>query len=49
MYAVGNQVQITGSLVVNLGNYANDTAAAGGGVPVNGLYHNAGAVRIRLT
>jgi hypothetical protein len=49
MYAAGTQVQITGSLVVNLGNYASDVAAAAGGVPVNGLYHNAGAVRIRLT
>lgn len=30
-------------------NYANDAAAAAGGVPVGGLYHNAGAVRVRLT
>lgn len=29
-------------------NAVNDAAAAGAGVPVNGLYHNAGAVRIRL-
>jgi hypothetical protein len=28
---------------------ANDTAAASAGVPINGLYQNAGAVRIRLT
>ncbi len=28
---------------------ANDAAAATAGVPVGGLYHNAGAVRIRLT
>lgn len=31
-----------------LRNYADDAAAAAGGVPVKGLYHNAGAVRIRL-
>ena len=30
-------------------NYANDTAAAAAGIPVGGLYHNAGVLRIRLT
>lgn len=30
-------------------NFADDTAAAAGGIPVGGLYHNAGVVRIRLT
>ena len=34
--------------VVNF-NFADDTAAAAGGIPVGGLYHNAGVVRIRLT
>jgi hypothetical protein len=29
-------------------NFANDAAAATGGVPVGGLYHNAGEVRIRI-
>jgi hypothetical protein len=29
-------------------NYANDTAAAAGGVPIGGIYHNAGAIRIRI-
>lgn len=29
-------------------NHANDAAAAAGGVPIGGLYHNAGAVRVRL-
>jgi hypothetical protein len=29
-------------------NFADDTAAAAGGVPVGGIYHNAGAIRIRL-
>lgn len=28
---------------------ANDATAAAAGVPINGLYANAGAVRIRLT
>lgn len=32
-----------------LGNYATDAAAATGGVVIGGLYHNAGAVRVRLT
>jgi len=35
----------SGSLV----NYANDAAAATGGVPVGNLYHTAGAVKVRLT
>ena len=30
-------------------DYANDGAAAAGGVPVGGIYHNAGAIRIRLS
>lgn len=29
-------------------NFANDAAAETGGVPVGGLYHNAGALRIRI-
>ena len=41
----------TGTIgVINTaGNFANDTAAAAGGVPVGGLYHTSGAVKIRLT
>jgi hypothetical protein len=35
--------------ITNIGNYANDAAAAGGGVPVGGIYHNAGSLRVRLT
>ena len=35
----------SGSLV----NYADDSAAATGGVPVGNLYHTAGAVKVRLT
>ena len=38
-------IQIGATLV----NYANDGAAASGGVPVGGLYHTAGAVKVRLT
>lgn len=30
-------------------NFTNDTAAAAAGIPVGGLYHNAGVLRIRLT
>lgn len=29
-------------------NFANDTAAAAGGVPLGGLYHTSGSVKIRL-
>jgi len=29
-------------------NYADDTAAAAGGIPLSGLYHTAGVVKIRL-
>jgi hypothetical protein len=31
------------------GNYATDILAAANGIPVGGLYHNAGVVKIRLT
>ena len=30
-------------------NFSNDTAAAAAGIPVGGLYHDAGVLRIRLT
>ena len=29
-------------------DYANDTAAQAGGIPIGGIYHNAGAIRIRI-
>lgn len=29
-------------------DFVNDAAAAGGGVPIGGLYHTTGAVKIRL-
>lgn len=32
-----------------LGNYADDAAAAAGLVPVGGIYHTAGALKVRLT
>jgi len=32
----------------NLDDAADDTAAEPAGVPVGGLYHNSGAIRIRL-
>jgi hypothetical protein len=39
-----------GNFVFNaLKSAADDAAAATAGVPVNGLYHNSGAVRVRLT
>ena len=31
------------------GSYANDSAAATAGVPIGGLYHTSGAVKVRLT
>jgi len=48
-YATGN-IQVTNNTVIlpALIDAVDDTAAATAGVPVDGLYHNAGAVRIRL-
>lgn len=37
------------TLVQGLQNFADDTAAAGGGIPVNGLYRNGSVVQIRVT
>lgn len=34
--------------VSGLGNYANDAAAAAAGVPLDGLYHTAGVVKVRI-
>lgn len=39
-------VQYTG--VTTLQNYVDDTAAAGGGVPVGGLYRNGSVVMVRV-
>jgi Pectate lyase superfamily protein len=35
-------------LAAYLGNYANDTAAAGGGVPVGAMYRNGSVVQVRV-
>lgn len=32
----------------DIGDYASDAAAAAGGVPLRGVYHNAGALRMRI-
>ncbi len=46
------QLKINGTTKVTLdpafGNYANDPAAAAGGVPVNGLYRNGSVLMIRV-
>jgi hypothetical protein len=34
---------------IPLTSYANDSAAAAGGVAVGGLYHTTGTVKVRLT
>lgn len=42
----------TGTLILanySLYDFPNDVYAATGGIPLGGLYHNTGAVRIRLT
>ena len=39
---------LSAPIVSNIGNYLDDAAAATGGVPVGGIYHNAGALRVRL-
>lgn len=36
------------TIIDTANNFATDAAAATGGVPIGGLYHNAGAVRVRL-
>ena len=39
----------TNELPTVLGNYADDSAAGAANIPVGGLYHTAGVVKIRLT
>lgn len=36
-------------LILSLTNYADDSAAALGGIPIGGLYHTSGTVKIRLS
>ncbi len=40
---------VTAKLPTIGGDYADDTAAAAGGVPVGSMYHTSGAVKIRRT
>lgn len=40
---IGEGLQLPG-----IGDYADDTAAAAGGVPLNGVYHTSGTLKIRL-
>jgi hypothetical protein len=50
--AAGGRVEITGDLVLDasdLTNAADDTAAAAAGVVVGQIYHNSGALRVRLS
>jgi hypothetical protein len=42
-------ISSNGSITIPLSNYANDTAAATGGVPIGGLYRNGGDVKVRIT
>ena len=44
----GNISQVVLPEVFSNNNFADDAAAAAGGVPKGGIYHNAGALRIRL-
>lgn len=46
--AAGNESNVILPGVGKYRNYADDTAAAAGGVPLYGLYHNAGEIRIRI-
>ena len=50
--AAGGRVEITGDLILDasdLTDAANDTAAAAAGVVVGQVYHNSGALRVRLS
>jgi len=42
-------LSLASSLVgLSLSNFANDSAAASGGIPVGGLYHTDGIVKLRI-
>jgi hypothetical protein len=45
------EIDAAGHVIIpqGLGNYASDSAAATGGVPVNGLYRNGSAVQVRVS
>jgi hypothetical protein len=40
---------ISSTKIAAMGNYATDAAAAAGGVAIGEFYHNAGAMKVRLT
>ena len=42
-------ITIPTASITSLGNYADDSAAATGGVPVNGLYRNGSVIQIRVS
>ena len=44
----GNVSQVVLPEVYTTNNFVDDAAAAAGGVPIGGIYHNAGALRIRI-
>ncbi len=44
-YTTTKNLQITNYAGLN---YADDTAAAAGGVPLGGLYHTSGTAKIRI-
>lgn len=46
--SAGDLTVTAGAVALPLTNYADDTAAAAGGVAVGELYHTAGTVKIRL-
>ncbi len=43
------EIATNGTVSLLLVEYANDGAAATGGVPVGGLYKTSGAVKVRVT
>jgi hypothetical protein len=44
-----NKTTFSGSVVLSLAEYVDDTAAAAGGVPVGGLYRTGSVVKIRVS
>ena len=46
---VNTDLDVSGSVVLVLSDYSNDTDAAAGGIPVGGLYRHNNDVKIRLT
>jgi hypothetical protein len=53
VFSVNRAGDVTGNRFIisdpSSSNFATDALAAAGGVPIGGLYHNAGVARIRLT